>query len=398
MRRRGASAITVALSLTAILGAGAVVIDLGYQRVVGHQLQAGVDAAAIAAAAHLGDGASSARQAARVVAALNQAGADPITLTDSNIQLGTWNEDTSTFTVNASSFSAVRVLRSEADVPTFLGQMFGNDHLTVTRSAIATTVGDAVCGVLADTTADIRGTWSTDSYDSRLGRYGGTNVGQQSGVCSNGDLTATGTPNIYGGIHDGRDYGDTMTISGSPTITGSTSELPEEIPMPTVNSSYYRTRNNNANIPRTNRNRSALSGTSFSLSSTDYLTLPAGNYYFTSLSINGQASLRTNGVVNIYVAGDVTINGAGVVNLNSAPANLTIYVDGSRTVRVNGTSAFYGSIIAPRSAVTVNGTADYFGMLIANTANLSGTGRFHTDLAMVERTLGPSSSRIVLVQ
>ena len=108
--------------------------------------------------------------------------------------------------------------------------------------------------------------------------------------------------------------------------------------------------------------------------------------------------LRTNGVVNIYVAGDVTINGAGVVNLNSAPANLTIYVDGSRTVRVNGTSAFYGSIIAPRSAVTVNGTADYFGMLIANTANLSGTGRFHTDLAMVERTLGPSSSRIVLVQ
>lgn len=396
--RRGASAITIGLSLTVLLGAGAVVVDLGYQRVVGHQLQAGVDAAAIAGAAHLADGADTARTTAQVVAALNQAGADPITLDDEDVEIGTWNETTGVFTVNESSASAIRVTRSEGDVPTFLGRIFGADQLSVTRSAIATTTGDAVCGVLADVLADVRGTWSTDSYDSRLGTYGGSNVGQESGVCSNGDLNAQGTPNIYGSLHDGRDYGDTMTISGSPTITGATTELPEEIPMPTASSAAARTSNNNASIPRTSRGRSAVSGTSFSITSTDTLTLSAGTYYFTSFSINGQATLRTSGVVNIYVAGDVTINGGGIVNLNTAPANLNIYVDGVRQVRVNGNSAFYGTIVAPDSTVTVNGTADYFGMLIADTANLTGTGRFHTDLAMVERELGPTSSRVVLVQ
>jgi len=386
------SALVVALSLTALLGAGALVIDLGCQRLVGHQLQAGVDAAALAGAAHLSGGPDDARYAATVLAGRNLVGASAITVETTDIDLGAWDADTRSFTDLAvgeeDEATAVRVTKVDTSFHATLGAVFGAGTLGVKRSSIATVAGGAVCGVLADSAAVINGNWSTDSYASRLGAYGPGNQGSNSGVCSNGDITAQGNARIYGALHDGVDPGDTTSVSGSVTVTGGVSQLPEEIPMPSASSAYARTHNNNSRIPKTSRGRTAVSGTSLSLNSTDILTLSAGTYYFTAFSINGGAELRTTGNVIIYMAGDMHVNGRGIANQTQAPANLTIYVDGARSVELNGSANFYGSVIAPRSESHINGNADVYGMVVSNRIELNGNGKMHVDLAMVEGRLG----------
>lgn len=347
-------------------------------------------------------GPADARLAATTIAARNPLGSSTITLTADEVELGTWDPTGAAFTelsaADEPSANAIRVSQVRAGLPTFLSAVFGIDTLQVTRASIATVTGGAVCGVLADRLATINGNWSTDSYDSRLGAYGAGNQGSQSGVCSNGDITAQGNASIYGALHDGVDPGDTVSVSGSVTLSGGASDLPEELPMPSADSTYVRTHNNNANIPRTSRGRVALSGTSLSLNATDILTLSAGTYYFTAFSINGGAELRTTGVVNIYVAGDVHINGHGLVNRDVAPANLTLYIDGSHSVELNGSSDLYGSVIAPGCEAHINGNADVYGMLVADRVELNGNGQMHVDLAMVDRTLGSVATRAVLVQ
>lgn len=403
--RRGSAAVLMASLLVVLVGAGAVAVDIGYQRVVGEQLQAGLDAAAIAASNRLDVSPEAARTAAVSMASLNVAGDHAIEIIDDDVEIGTWDATAGTFTVLSgaaeSGGNAVRVSRNVNDVPTFMARAFGVGSLSVSRVAIAGTTGSGVaqCGVLASTNAQINGNWSADSYDSDTGSYADTQ-GSSAGVCSNGSVTANGHANVQGSVFYGRDSGDSASVSGSVTISGKVEKLPEEVVMPSADSSAARTSNDNASIPRTSSGKRALSGTSFSMNARDTLTLAAGTYYFTSFSLNGQAVLKVSGAVTIYVAGDVHANGGGILNQTSAPANLTVYVDGSRSVEVNGGADFYGSIIAPDSEAHLNGNADFYGILVAERVELNGNGAFHEDLAMIEDHVGTveGNSRVVLFQ
>ena len=147
--RRGAVAILVALALVVLLGFIALTVDLGYARLVGAQLQAGADAAALAGASRLdlrSSGLVNARAAAVEVGALNQANgvalaldANPGNEADGPVVLGVWSED-GTFTPNTdpTKVNAVQIIaRDDTLTPLFSRAAFQRDELGAAALSIA---------------------------------------------------------------------------------------------------------------------------------------------------------------------------------------------------------------------------------------------------------------------
>jgi hypothetical protein len=100
--RRGNVAVIIALSLTVLLAFAAVVIDVGYGRLVHRQLQDAADAAALAAAARLDgtdDGLEEARATAEWIASENRAAGAPVAIDGAtDVVLGDWDKDAGSFT------------------------------------------------------------------------------------------------------------------------------------------------------------------------------------------------------------------------------------------------------------------------------------------------------------
>ena len=109
--RRGAIAVLAAFMMIFLLTMVAFAVDIGYLCVVQTQAQAVADAAAMAAANGLLTGTATAN--AQACAQLNTANAQPVTLQNSDVVLGTWNATTQTFTAltgsSTSGANAVQV-------------------------------------------------------------------------------------------------------------------------------------------------------------------------------------------------------------------------------------------------------------------------------------------------
>lgn len=99
--RQGNVAITVALCMVVLLSFAAFTIDLGYGRLVQHQLQNASEAAARAGSLQLDttdDGMAAARAAAHSVAAANTAAGQSVVLAEKDITFGVWDDVSGTFT------------------------------------------------------------------------------------------------------------------------------------------------------------------------------------------------------------------------------------------------------------------------------------------------------------
>ncbi len=158
-RRKGGVAVQVAVTLLALLAFVALVIDLGYVRVVHAQLQAAADAAALGGASRL-DGSTGGLDDARLTAvhvgALNHANGEPVAL-DSNagnqpdgaVVLGQWDAALATFTpsLNPNTVNAVKVRASAGDLAALFAQVaFGRDHLAAAALSIAWSGGTQGAG------------------------------------------------------------------------------------------------------------------------------------------------------------------------------------------------------------------------------------------------------------
>jgi Flp pilus assembly protein TadG len=171
--QRGAVAILVALSAVVLIGFAALAIDIGYALVATNQLHNAADAGALAGARSLGkfycpetDPANpckskadqddttiaeveiSIKTAVKNVVNQNKAANSSILIDDGDIEIGTWDGKTQTFTANATPPDAVRV-RTRRDettngpIPTFLGNIFGVASLNMSKPATAALTGIA---------------------------------------------------------------------------------------------------------------------------------------------------------------------------------------------------------------------------------------------------------------
>ncbi len=153
-RRRGAVAVFVALGLVALLGVVALVVDLGYMRMVHAQLQAGADASALAGASQLNgtpDGMDAARGHAVAVGLLNNAHGDVIALDPNpanapggDVVLGRWDPDAEVFVphTDPAEVDAIEIrARRDELVALFSRAAFGTEDLGASARSVAISGG-----------------------------------------------------------------------------------------------------------------------------------------------------------------------------------------------------------------------------------------------------------------
>jgi Ca-activated chloride channel homolog len=140
-KRRGASLVLIALLMTAVIAMAAFAVEMGRMYLVRAQLQTAVDSGALAAAIQMKQNPGNlplAELAAKEYVQRNRVGW-AITVEEEAIQIntGTWDLDTSEFTVGGDEPNAVRVMAAQREERLLLGGILGRRTFSIPRQAIA---------------------------------------------------------------------------------------------------------------------------------------------------------------------------------------------------------------------------------------------------------------------
>jgi hypothetical protein len=346
--------------------------DWGRVQMVKTELRAVADGAARYAVGGLGDGSTLTK--ANWLGGQQLADGQAVTFAAADVETGSWDKTTNTFTPGGAAPSAVRVT-ARRTVPTLFGQWVGASNSAVTARAVSTFNVQGY-GLVGLNWIVMQGN-ATASYSSGSGM----NVANQGNIASNGNIWLGGSTTIKGNTFTGPG----KTVSGG-SVQGTKSTLSTPLSFPPGDASPYGPNNNSNNLIWTNNYNNGQK--SFTANSTDIVTLPGGNYFFSDFSVTGSAQVNFTGPTTLYVYGNFTMSGKTTTS-GSVPGNLKLVMvpdpyNGTApgSVTVGSASAFYGSIYAPQSAVTIGGTGDVYGSVLGLTVNMSGSGAVWYDTAL----------------
>lgn len=265
--------------------------------------------------------------------------------------------------------------------------------------------------LFAATTIDMDSNSKTDSYDSALNGYGGSNLGTNGDVGSNS--TGASTINLDSNTSLGGDavigpngnVNTAITTASNATITGSKQTLTSTKDL-------------------TSKTYPGSGGTSpLTLASNQEQTLSGGTYNYTYVDIDSNAKVKFTGnttvyvdkyfkldsnaqfitdatncptcTLTIYVKGDTyegapaeafDIDSGSLLSANAKPTQLTIYVTGTgasaRSVQFDSNNGFYGAIHAPLSAVDIDSNVNVYGAIVAQSIQLDSGSKIHYDQAL----------------
>jgi Flp pilus assembly protein TadG len=370
LRRRGNVAIYTIIAMPILLMVVGLSFDWGRVQLTRVELNRACDGAARNAANGISDG--TALTKANYVAGLNTVDGQTITLTSSNVQTGTWNANTRTFTAGGTSPNAVRVTMSKT-VPATFASLAGGTPKTVIVRAVAklNPIGLGLIGLEGVT---FKG-HATASYSS-TGGSGSTSAGS---IASNGAISVGGSSTVNGNVY----LGPGGSVSGG-NITGTTTNLSSPLSFPNGSADPYGpTNNDNIQIPNL-----AMAGTSFNLGNNKSVTIPGGNYYFNDFNMGGGSSLNVTGPTTIYCYGSFTMSG-NTSTFSSIPGNLKIVMvpnpftgAAPGSVSIGGGGTLYASFYAPQSDITMSGSGDLYGGVLGKTFSMTGTGSIYYDTAL----------------
>jgi hypothetical protein len=122
------------------------------------------------------------------------------------------------------------------------------------------------------------------------------------------------------------------------------------------------------------------------------LTLGPGTYFFSSLSLQGNATLRLEGDVKIYVTGSMDLSGGTLVNATGRPGAMQVFAHPyalpvgfaptSTSVSVAGGNESAMALYGPAASFSLHGGSHFFGAAVARSINVSGGVDFHYDKAL----------------
>jgi hypothetical protein len=328
---------------------------------------------------------------------------------------GDWSEwttvdtDTKTLSQNFSTGSyslTVTNFTSSSPQVTVQGDSSGASHGIDTILAYATEPY-FTHAAFGKTALSMSGNGETDSYDSEVGGYGGGNLAAEGDVGTNGisagSVSLSGNAKVNGDAATGP--GGTVTTNGNAVVTGATySNMDKDLPSVDVPDSL----------------EALLDNGNYSLGANNNTTWPAGDYYYSSINIDGNATLTLEGNtriyldsttnalsvsgngelvvaaganIEIYVDGRCTISGNGITNQASLPQNFLLYstYDGTGNgVLISGNGDLYAAVYAPDSQVQVTGNGDIYGALVGDSVHIPGNGNVHYDDTLGRLDIGSS--------
>ena len=140
--RRAVTRLLVAFMMIVLLGMLAFGLDIGYIVLVRTQLQAAADSAAMASASVLGGSRFEVVNTAREYAGYHEARGKSVQLLDEDIEYGTWDTATRTFSATSVPGNAIRVTAKRDDTvngeaPLFVSRLLGHGDFKARASAVA---------------------------------------------------------------------------------------------------------------------------------------------------------------------------------------------------------------------------------------------------------------------
>lgn len=213
---------------------------------------------------------------------------------------------------------------------------------------------------------------SGNSTITSEGVGGGTAGDGKAHVRSNGNVVISGTAEVHGDVTAGP--GKRITLSGHPVITGQQSVASSPFNCTPVDLAALKLTlqqsNDNARIPQTDRGHPGLSNGGITMSGNDGLTLPAGTYLLSGISLSGNSQLRVSGQVRILVTGSIAISGGSNVNLNGNPFQMHLWSQGA--ISISSQSNIHAYLYAPTAAVSLSGAINIVGAIQTQSFQISG--------------------------
>lgn len=400
-KRRGIVAAFVGVTAIILLGMAALAVDLGYVYVSNDQMQAAVDAAALAGASGAPHSEGLAVGRAHSTGVQNIVAGRHLAASELGVEVGYWHGESQSFSLPTGAEwaapNAARVVGNRPGVALFFANVLGHATTDVTQDATAIYGGGRCAGIWGLDGVDGDGSLITDSYDSSAGPYGPGNTFFNGDICSDQDIVLEGSVTIGGDAMYGEGFSLT-TFGSSYSIYGVTTEHTRELAIPPIDMVAAAATNDNATIGLTTKGNDPFGGTEwdFVVTGNDNLTLNGGTFFMTSALVSGKAILTITAPTTFYISGPATFTGGGIVNATLNPKNLIIYSTGA-TMTIDGDDGFYGVVIAPETTVTFTGNSDIYGSVLAGFLQLAGDTMIHVDSNAVQDifALGPRAPVLV---
>lgn len=396
--RRGVAVIYVVVASVAILGFCSLAVDVGRVHLVKAELRHTVDAAARFAAEGLAQsGPALARANAVACAHDNKADGTPVVLDpQQDVEFGTWDSATRSFAVvtgaGEAAATAVRVTarrtaaRGNAVSLTF-ARAAGMNSFDATAAAVART-NSRKPGIVGLDFITMNGSAGggnlSNSYRSSKGAFSAASSLHQRGtIASNGNITLTGSANVYGNAHPGP--GKTVTTSGSASVSGSKTPLTKAMSYPAESAGVYATTNDNWRIPGAYMSEE---GRDFSMGSSQTLTLPGGRYYLDDVTLSSSAILTFSGPATLYLTGNFIME-SSVRASGDAPGNVRIVMVGTEgRVELRSSATLYADIYGPGSPFKMTSSAQLYGSVIAKSVTMDSSSKLYFDESLTIKSPG----------
>jgi hypothetical protein len=193
-------------------------------------------------------------------------------------------------------------------------------------------------------------------------------------VFSNTQITLQGQA-VVGGDAVSAGAAGSVSVGSNASVTGTITTGATAIPLPDVTAlvDSYAVGNDNDTIGLTANGQNPLSGTVFSLSANDSITLAPGFYYFTSFTVNGTITVAPGGPAVILLAGPASFGGQAQVNAGGTANQVLLVSKTADPISLAGqTLTFTGAVVAPQAAISTSGKAVIKGGLVGKSVDLSG--------------------------
>lgn len=393
--RAGQMTVLVGMLSPVGLGVAAYAIDLSNVKLIDNRLHVAADAAALAAVAVLPD-TTTALSRALSIAAANARPTDGTVTAASDVQFGTYDASTKTFTPNVTPTNAVRVTASRTSsrgnpIPLAFAKALGFTTVDRSESAVAVRFSPAYCFLVLDPTA------SGALNVSGTGKLSVPNCGVQ--VNSTSATAATAGNNSTAQARSFCVVGGYSGTSFSPKPVTQCAAAPDPLaalpePSPPTAGCYF-------NGLNTGSSMSLPSNVTYcgniTLNGSGAFSLQPGLYYFKNATVKllQNSSLSGSGVT-IFLDANSTIqfSASGTVNLTSpstgtykgvlifqsrnASATTTNVVRGSPNVYMDGTIYTPTSTLSMTGSGTISDVAKT-GYVIAGRVSYNGSVTFNFD-------------------
>lgn len=327
-----------------------------------------------------------------------------------------WNGDSSLRTLTISKFQAadgniigdieIRIANPGGENPIIesTGSITGSDSIIYVKIARVVLERGASplfdYGVFGNEGVDIDSNAVIDSYDSRLGGYGGTNVGSEGNVGTNGTfygcIALSSNAKVFGNavVGPGSDPEIDIITRSNSKIYGEKLSLSEEKAMPSISppgglpymGSYYLEGKNIGIINQSGEYASfRLTSNSKVMITADVTLYITGEF---SMSSNSQLEIVNDAKVTIYLGGSFIQESNTEINNLSKKTNKLILVgtEGFNGFMVwNSNSQFYGAVYVPNATVDFKSNSNFYGSVVGKKINsISSNAKIHFDKALAE--------------